>query len=119
VAKRDFVEKYPEVIRAYLLARERARYWAFDHPNEAAAIIAKELRLPVEAALFQITHLGQEYFMGGEPNADRAVNSIKTFQEWYAANGDDILGERRLTDEQIDAFVARQFFAGGQYSIYK
>jgi ABC-type nitrate/sulfonate/bicarbonate transport system substrate-binding protein len=118
-AQRDFVEKYPEVVRAYLLARERARYWAGDHPNEAAAIIAKELRLPLEAALFHITHVGQQYFMAGEPNADRAVASIKTFQEWYAEHGDDILGERRLTDEQIEAFVARQFFVGGRYSIYK
>ena len=119
VAQRDFAEKYPEVIRAFLLARERGRHWAADHPNEAAAIIARELRLPVEAALFLVTHVGQQDFMGGEPNADRAVDSIKTFQAWYAEHGDDILGERRLTDEQVEAFVARQFFVGGQYSIYK
>jgi ABC-type nitrate/sulfonate/bicarbonate transport system substrate-binding protein len=119
LAKRDFVEKYPEVVRAFLLAHERTRSWATDHPNEAAAVIARELRLPVEAALFQITHLGQWDFMGGEPNADHAADSIKTFQAWYKAHGDDILNDRNLTDEQVDSFVARQFFAGGKYSIYR
>ncbi|MDR2745290.1 MAG: ABC transporter substrate-binding protein [Desulfovibrio sp.] len=119
LAKRDFVEAYPEVIRAFLLAHEKTRSWATDHPNEAAAIIAKELRQPPEAALFQITHLGQWDFMGGEPNADRAVDSLKAFVAWYKANGDDILNDRNLTDEQFEAFVARQFFAGGKYSIYQ
>jgi hypothetical protein len=38
---------------------------------------------------------------------------------WYKANGDDILNDRNLTDEQLDAFIARQFFAGGKYSIYQ
>jgi ABC-type nitrate/sulfonate/bicarbonate transport system substrate-binding protein len=119
LAKRDFAETYPEVIRAFLLAHQRTRSWAADHPNEAAAIVAKELREPLEAALFQITHTGQYDFMGGEPNADRAVNSLKTFVAWYKANGDDILNDRTLTDGQIDDFVARQFFAGGEYSIYR
>ncbi|MDR2669571.1 MAG: ABC transporter substrate-binding protein, partial [Desulfovibrio sp.] len=117
LAKRDFVEAYPEIIRAFLLAHEKTRSWATDHPNEAAAIIAKELRQPLEAALFQITHLGQWDFMGGEANADRALSSLKAFLAWYKANGDDILNDRNLTDEQLDAFIARQFFAGGKYSI--
>jgi ABC-type nitrate/sulfonate/bicarbonate transport system substrate-binding protein len=119
LAKRDFVEAYPEVIKAFLLAHQRTRKWATDHPNEAAAIIAKELREPVEAALFQLTHLGQWDFTAGEPNADRAVNSLKTFVAWYKANGDDILNDRTLTDEQLETFVARQFFVGGAYSIYR
>jgi ABC-type nitrate/sulfonate/bicarbonate transport system substrate-binding protein len=119
LARRDFVEKHPEIIRAYLLAHQKTRSWATDHPNEAAAIIAKELREPVEAALFQVTHLGQWDFMGGEPNADRVVNSIKEFQKWYVEHGDDILSEKKIEDDKIEGFVARQFFAGGAYSIYK
>ncbi|MDR0828039.1 MAG: ABC transporter substrate-binding protein [Desulfovibrio sp.] len=119
LANRGFVEKYPEVIKAFLIAHERTRSWATDHTNEAAEIIAKELREPVEAALFQITHLGQWDFMGGEPDAEKAVNSIKAFQTWYVEHGDDILGDRKLTDEQINAFVAKQFFSGGKYSIYQ
>lgn len=117
-ARRDFAEKYPEVVKAFLIARERTREWTLDHVDEAAKIVAKETRVPIEVATFQITHVGEWEFLGGEPNADRARNSIKTFQEWYIANGDDILNERRLSDEQINAFVDGRFFTGGPYSIY-
>lgn len=34
------------------------------------------------------------------------------------ANGDDILVDRALSEDQIDAFVDGRFFAGGEYSIY-
>ncbi|GGC45323.1 ABC transporter substrate-binding protein [Chelatococcus reniformis] len=117
-ARRDFVDKYPEVVKAFLAAREQTRAWTFDHVDEAAEIVARETRVPVEVAKFQITHAGEWEFMAGEPNAERARNAIKTFQAWYIENGDDILAERKLTDAQIDAFVDERFFVGGQYSIY-
>ncbi|GLS55592.1 hypothetical protein GCM10007886_37770 [Methylobacterium gregans] len=117
-ARRDFANKYPEVVKAFLAARERTREWTFDHVDEAAEIVARETRVPVEVAKFQITHAGEWEFMAGEPNADRARNAIKAFQAWYIAHGDDILSERKLSDEQVDAFIDGRFFAGGQYSIY-
>lgn len=117
-ARRDFVNKYPEVVKAFLAARERTREWAYDHVDEAAEIVARDTRVPVEVAKFQITHAGEWEFMAGEPNADRARSAIKAFQAWYIANGDDILSERKLTDAQIDAFIDGRFFAGGNYSIY-
>lgn len=117
-ARRDFVNKYPEVVKAFLAARERTREWASDHVDEAAEIVARDTRVPVEVAKFQITHAGEWEFMAGEPNADRARNAIKAFQAWYIDNGDDILSERKLTDAQIDAFIDGRFFAGGNYSIY-
>ncbi len=117
-ARRDFVNKYPEVVKAFLAARERTREWALDHVEEAAKIIAKETRVPIEVATFQISHVGEWEFMAGEPSAERARNAIKTFQDWYVANGDDILSEHRLSNEQVDAFIDGRFFAGGEYSIY-
>lgn len=117
-ARRDFVNKYPEVVKAFLAARERTREWAYDHVDEAAEIVARDTRVPVEVAKFQITHAGEWEFMAGEPNADRARNAVKAFQAWYIDNGDDILSERKLTDAQIDAFIDGRFFAGGNYSIY-
>lgn len=117
-ARRDFVEKYPEVVKAFLIARERTREWALDHADEAAEIVAKGTRVPLEVAKFQITHPGEWEFMGGEANASRARQSIKTFQAWYIAHGDDILVDHKLNDEQIDAFVDDKFFNGGKYSIY-
>lgn len=118
-AKREFVNKYPEAVKAFLASRERAMAWTLDNVDEAAKIVARETRVPVEVAKFQITHLGQWEFMAGEPNAQRARNSIKTFIDWYVKQGDDILSERRLTDAQVDAFVDGRFFAGGTHSIYR
>lgn len=117
-ARRDFVEKYPGVVKAFLIARERTRAWALDHVDEAAEIVAKGTRVPIEVAKFQITHAGEWEFMAGEPNAARARQSIKSFQAWYIEHGDDILADHRLSEEQINAFVDGKFFVGGQYSIY-
>ncbi len=117
-ARRDFVNKYPEVVKAFLAAREKTRAWTLDHVDEAAQIISDKTRVPLEVAKFQITHAGEWEFMAGEPNADRARSAIKAFQAWYVANGDDILAERQLSDEQVNAFVDGRFFVGGPYSIY-
>jgi ABC-type nitrate/sulfonate/bicarbonate transport system substrate-binding protein len=117
-ARREFANKYPDVIKAFLEARERTRAWTYDHVNEAAQIVAKQTRVPIEVATFQITHVGEWEFMAGEANADRARKAIKTFQAWYIEHGDDILSERNLTDAQVDAFVDGRFFKGGSYSIY-
>ncbi|GHV07727.1 hypothetical protein AGMMS50229_15000 [Campylobacterota bacterium] len=117
-AKRDFVNKYPSVVKAFLAAREQTREWTYDHVDEAAQIVAKETRVPLEVAKFQITHLGEWDFMGGEANADRARASVKAFQKYYVENGDDILTDKHLTDAQIDTFIDGRFFVGGSYSIY-
>ncbi|NIC43770.1 ABC transporter substrate-binding protein [Aquabacterium sp. A08] len=118
-AKREFVNKYPEAVKAFLASRERAMEWVLNNVDEAAKIIAKETRVPQEVAKFQITHPGQWEFMQGEPNADRARTSIKTFIDWYIKQGDDILAERSLTNTQVDSFVDGRFFAGGTHSIYR
>ena len=117
-AMRDFVDQYPEAIRAFLIAHERAKEWIAANVDEAAEIIAEGTRVPVEIAKFQITDPSTFEFMKGEPDADKARQGIKDFQAWYVANGDDILIDRALTDEQIDAFVDERFFAGGEYTIY-
>jgi ABC-type nitrate/sulfonate/bicarbonate transport system substrate-binding protein len=117
-AHRDFAAKYPGVVKAFLLSRERARVWATDHVDEAAAIVSKALRIPEDVAKFQITHLGQWDFMAGEPSAEAARTAIKEFQKWYVAHGDDILVDKRLDDGEIDAFIDGQFFLGGSHSIY-
>ena len=117
-AHRDFAAKYPGVVKAFLISRERARVWATDHVDEAANIVSKALRIPEDVAKFQITHLGQWDFMAGEPSAEAARNVIKQFQKWYVEHGDDILVDKRLDDAQIDAFIDGQFFLGGSHSIY-
>jgi ABC-type nitrate/sulfonate/bicarbonate transport system substrate-binding protein len=117
-AHKDFAAKYPNVVKAFLASRERARDWTYDNVDEAAKIVSKALRIPEDVAKFQITHLGQWDFMAGEPDADKARHAIKEFQKWYVANGDDILVDKQLSDAQIDEFIDGKFFAGGSHSIY-
>ena len=117
-AQRTFVDTYPEAIHAFLVAHERTKDWIHANIDEAAEIIAEGTRVPVEIAKFQITDESTFEFMAGEPDADAARENIKDFQAWYIANGDDILVERRLSDEQIDDFIDGRFFAGGEFSIY-
>lgn len=115
---RDFVNRYPRVVRAFLIAHERTKDWIAGHIDEAAGIISRETRVPLHIARFQITDHSSYEFMKGERSAENARKTIKEFQAWYIAHGDDILAERRLTDAQIDAFVDGRFFEGGEYSIY-
>ncbi len=117
-AMRDFVDRYPQAVKAFLVAHERTKAWIAANVDEAAEIIAEGTRVPVEVAKFQITDPSSFEFMKGEPDADKARAGIKAFQDWYIANGDDILTDRRLSEAAIDDFVDERFFAGGQYSIY-
>jgi ABC-type nitrate/sulfonate/bicarbonate transport system substrate-binding protein len=117
-AMRDFVNRYPQAVKTFLIAHERTKKWIYENVDEAAAIIAEGTRVPIEIAKFQITDRSSYEFMEGERNAERARQGIKDFQAWYIANGDDILVDRRLTEAQIDAFVDERFFAGGKYSVY-
>lgn len=118
-AMRSFADQYPQAIRAFLSAVQQARTWALAHPDDAAQIVARDTRVPVDIARFQITDPSQFFFMAGEPNANNVRSTIKRFQAWYVAHGDDILTERHLSDPQIDALVDDRFFAGGPYSIYQ
>lgn len=117
-AMRPFVEKYPSQIRAFLRVRTRTVAWIKDNVDEAATIIAKETRVPVDIAKVGIVDPSEFLYMQGEPSADVAVEAIKTFQQWYIDHGDDILRSRHLDDKQIEDFVDRRFFQGGEYSVY-
>jgi sulfonate transport system substrate-binding protein len=117
-AMRAFVDKYPQAVRAFLIAHERAKAWILANTDEAAEIIARGTRVPLHIAKFQITDRSSFEFMPGEPSADEAVDAVKTFQRWYIDHGDDILAEHHLSDGEVDTFIDRRFFRGGQYSIY-
>ncbi|MDH2328988.1 ABC transporter substrate-binding protein [Cereibacter sp. SYSU M97828] len=117
-AMREFVDEYPEAVQAFLIAHERTKEWIAANIDEASEIISVGTRVPVEVAKFQITDESTYEFMKGEQDATSARENIKRFQEWYVNAGDDILTERQLSPEQIDAFVDDRFFAGGEFSVY-
>jgi sulfonate transport system substrate-binding protein len=117
-AMHDFVTAHPKAIQAFLKARDRTDAWVKADPDEAAKIVARETRVPLYIAKFQITDPSSFEFIEGEPSAEAAVASIKTFQAWYIDHGDDILAKNRLSDEVIESFVDKKFFKGGEYSVY-
>ena len=117
-AMREFADKHPEAIRAFLKTRQRTDAWVKTHLDEAAAIIARDTRVPVDIAKFEIADASSFELIEGEPSRDVAVNSVKAFQQWYIAHDDDILAKSHLSDAAIEAFIDGRFFKGGQYSVY-
>jgi sulfonate transport system substrate-binding protein len=117
-AMREFAEQHPRAIQAFLQARERTIAWARDHQKETVELVAKGRRLPIDIARFTLTDPSSFSFIDGESSAPAAVAAVKGFQAWYLAHGDEILADHHLTDEQLDTFVDRRFFQGGEYSVY-
>jgi ABC-type nitrate/sulfonate/bicarbonate transport system substrate-binding protein len=118
-AMRDFVDAHPRHIQAFLQARETTTAWIAGHVDEAAAIIARDTRVPVAIARFGIVDASSFQFMDGEPSPEAAVQAIRDFQRWYIDHGDEILKTRHLSEESIQAFVDKRFFKGGAYSVYE
>jgi len=115
---REFVDKYPLAVKAFLIARDRTDAWIAQHVDEASEIVARDTRVPLDIAKYEITDPSSFDFMDGEHSADAVVSAIERFQAYYIDHGDDILPDHHLTDGQVQTFVDRRFFAGGQYSVY-
>ncbi len=118
-AMREFAQEHPELVKAFLVAFERTKKWIIKNPEAASVIIARELRIPKHIALFGITDASSTSYVPGNPSWEDAVEGIKGFQKWYKAHGDDILAKKELSDKQIEEFVDKRFFKGGEYSIYE
>ena len=117
-AIKGFAKQRPELVKAFLSVRDKTVKWILKNPDEAAGIVSKELRIPKYVAKFMITDDSSYSFAPGESDYKDAIQSLKLFQDWGIKNGDDFLTKKHLSDAQIEAFVDRRFFKGGQYSIY-
>jgi sulfonate transport system substrate-binding protein len=53
----------------------------------------------------------------GVPDAQDVVDSIKRFQSWNIANKDPFYTRHHLSDKEIEAFVDKRFFVGGEYFV--
>ena len=115
---RKFASEHPELVKAFLTVREKASAWILKHPDEAATIVARETRIPKHVAKFGIVDSSSYDFVAGDPDHRRAVDSIKLFQDWAIKNNDDFLKKKNLSYAEIERFVDKRFFKGGQYSIY-
>lgn len=113
---REFAEKNPEKVRAFVQAYERSQKWIKANPDAAAAIAARELRIPKHIAKYTIVDDSQMFFTEPERDRNRIVASYNLFQTWGIKNGDDFLKKKNLNQQQLEAFVDKRFFAGGQYA---
>ena len=117
-ALREFANAHPELVKAFLDVRVRTVKWIQENPDQAATIVARETRVPAYIARFALTDAAAYDLLGGEPSHAAAVASIKTFRDWYRANGDDILAKHSVDDATLAEFVDRRFFEGGAFSPY-
>ena len=53
--KDAFAKENPETVTAVIKAYEQARKWAKAHPDQVAALLAKESKLPLNVAKLQIS----------------------------------------------------------------
>ncbi len=115
-AMRDFADKYPLHVQAYNRTHERTKKWIKNgNYDAAAAIIARETRVPKVVAKYGIADESQLNMSAGEPDYKTAVSRFKLFQEWGVKNGDDFLKKKSLTDKQLEAFVDKRVDKGGRF----
>ena len=117
-ALRTFANEHPEQIQAFLKSYERTQKWIKANPDAAAAIAARELRIPKHVARFTIVDDSQMLFTDPEPDRNAIIASYNLFQDWGIKNGDDFLKKKSLSPKQVDAFVDKRFFKGGEYSLH-
>jgi sulfonate transport system substrate-binding protein len=53
----------------------------------------------------------------GQPDYQEAVDSIKKFQQYAISIKDPFFTKHHLSDKQIETFVDKRFFAGGEYFV--
>jgi ABC-type nitrate/sulfonate/bicarbonate transport system substrate-binding protein len=118
-APRRWVNENPDLARAYLAAWDRTVRWLYAdhgaHLEEAATIISRETRVTKAIALFKIKDEGQTAYNWGVTDYGDAVSSIKRNLKFQIANGDPFFAKHPMTDKEIESFVDRRFFAGGEY----
>ena len=92
VVRKDFLDKYPDVVSQWLKAHVEVSQWIKDHPEEAKAVVSEELKkltgatLPPEVLMQSLGRMSVE--------TDPMVDSIKIGAEHSHALG--FLGTQKL-----------------------
>lgn len=119
VTPRRFANQNPDIVQAYLRLYDRTRRWIVDGDNyeETAEVAARAYRTPKSVSLYIIKDESSLTLDPGRPDAQETIDALSRFLEWAIANGDDFYGEKPLTAAQVDEFVDRRFFEGGEYFV--
>jgi len=121
-AMRKWAEENPDLVKAFLVAWDRTVRWLYNDPTgahlqEAATIAARELRVSRAVALFSLKDEARTSWTWGITDYKDVVASIKKFQTYQISVKDPFFTKNHLNDKEIEAFVDRRFFAGGQYFV--
>jgi sulfonate transport system substrate-binding protein len=105
----SFLKEQPQAVRTVLQAYERARRWILAHPQETAALVAQETKLPVDVIALQ---LGRYDFTKPVPGAAHlaAISPVVPLlqQDGVLRRGADVQGPLASL---IDARIATEVVA--------
>jgi sulfonate transport system substrate-binding protein len=120
-ALRRWVNENPDLVKAFLTAQDRVVRWLDSdhgaHFDEAASIVAREMRYPKAIALFSLKDKSQTNWEYGETDPDKLYNALKTYRDYQVSVKDPLYTKAKLTDKLIASTVDRRFFAGGEYFV--
>jgi ABC-type nitrate/sulfonate/bicarbonate transport system substrate-binding protein len=116
--KAEWIDAHPDLAQAYAKMIVKTRNWIFEHRDEAAKIVARDMRIPLGVASFQIANLEWASLAPAEPSWDATVESLKQVQIQYKNLGEPLYLKRTLSDKDLEAFIDKRFFKGGQYSAF-
>ncbi|PKM30701.1 MAG: aliphatic sulfonates ABC transporter substrate-binding protein [Gammaproteobacteria bacterium HGW-Gammaproteobacteria-11] len=102
-----FAREQPELIKEVIAAYEEARQWALAHPEDTAALLAKEAGLPLEVARLQLSRTD---FSNPLPGAEhvaalKAAASILVEEELVRRGTDVAAAVDQLISPQLAAEV--------------
>jgi sulfonate transport system substrate-binding protein len=78
-----FAKEHPQTIKTVLSAYEQARQWSLQHPDELAALLAKESGLPLDVASLQLsrTDLSTPQLSSADITSSKAAAPILVSEE--------------------------------------
>jgi ABC-type nitrate/sulfonate/bicarbonate transport system substrate-binding protein len=115
-----WIDAHPELAQAFARLVDKTRSWVMNPANreEAAQILAKDLRIPIGVARFQNANQEWSSLALSERSWDKTVESLKQCEKEYRNLGEPLYLKKSLNDKDLEAFVDKRFFEGGQYSAF-
>jgi len=118
-APRQWVKENPDLAKAFLVAWDRTVRWLYAdhgaHLEEAATIAARELRVSKSVELFSLKDESQTAYNYDVTDYNDVIDSIKRNLKFQIDNGDPFFAKHPMTNKEIELFVDKRFFAGGEY----
>jgi len=118
---RKWVNENPDLAKAFVVAWDRTIRWLYSdhgaHLDEAATIAAHELRVSRAVEQFALKDESEVAFNWGVTDYKDAVDSIKRYLNYQIASKDPFYTKHQMSEKEVEAFVDKRFFAGGEYFV--